>query len=149
MLHTINVNLLYFVFYFPFWGYSFYAPPPLWLMRIHRQKSSISLALVSLACYGVVQDTRGGGGCFPALSKMCSPFTYGINWYCKVYHRRVPFHFSCSIFFFLHFSCFYVLGPLQIVLVTLSCRIGRKEIRKFEGGRVWGISVEDHCFSLC
>ena len=39
---------------------------------------------------------------------------------------------------------FYVLRPL--VLVTLGHVAGRKEIRKFGGGRVWGISVEDPYF---
>ena len=55
-----------------------------------------------------------------------------------IVNQRLSFHFSCSIFFF-----------LQIVLVTSSCGAGRKVIRNFGGGRVWGISVEDPCFPLC
>ena len=36
-----------------------------------------------------------------------------------------------SFFFLLHVSCFYTLRPLQIVLLTLSCGAGRREIRRF------------------
>ena len=47
-------------------------------------------------------------------------------------------NFSCSIFFFLLASCFLFLHfkALQIVLLTSSCGAGRREIRRFVGGRV-------------
>ena len=61
--------------------------------------------------------------------------------------RDFPSNISCSIFFFPLVYCFYILRPLQIVLVTLSCGAGRREIRRFGGGRVWGISCSRR--SLC
>ena len=52
--------------------------------------------------------------------------------------RDFPSTFFCSIYFFflLLVSCFYTLRPFQIVLLTLSCGAGRREIRRFEGRRV-------------
>ena len=55
--------------------------------------------------------------------------------------KRFPFQFflfnflfsSCFLFFV---YCFYILRPLQIVLLTSSCGAGRREIRGFVGGRV-------------
>ena len=53
--------------------------------------------------------------------------------------RDFSSNFSCSLFFFLLASCFLFLdfeaSPNRI-LVTLSCGAGRREIRKFVGGRV-------------
>ena len=60
--------------------------------------------------------------------------------------RDFPSNFSWSIFFFLLASCFYSLRPLQIVLLKLSWRAGRTEIRRFVGGRVQGIGP---CCPLC
>ena len=45
-----------------------------------------------------------------------------------------------SFVFLLLVSCFYTLRPLQIVRLTSSCGAGRREIRRFVGGRVEGIS---------
>ena len=52
--------------------------------------------------------------------------------------KRFPFHLFLLIFFFLlaSFSCFYTLRPFQVVLLTLSCGAGKREIRRFVGGRV-------------
>ena len=57
------------------------------------------------------------------------------NWWCKAYCLRFPFQFF--LFNFLLVSCYWFL-----VLVTSSCEAGRREIRRFGGGRVWGISVK-------
>ena len=51
-----------------------------------------------------------------------------------------------SFFFLFLVSCFYSLRPLQIVLVKWSCGSGRRVIRRFRGGRVWGIAP---CFPSC
>ena len=55
--------------------------------------------------------------------------------------RDFPSTFFCSIYFFflLLVSCFYTLRPFQIVLLTLSCGAGRREIMRFVGRRVQGI----------
>ena len=89
----------------------------------------------------------GVGEPLQAPSLMLSPFPNGIK-INSIKHiiRDFPSNFSCSIFFFLLVSCFYVMRPLQIVHVTLSCGAGRRDTRRFGGGRVWGISVEDPCF---
>ena len=67
----------------------------------------------------------------------------------KLIFRDFPYNLSCSILFFPLIFCFFVLRPLQIVLVTWSCGASRREIMRFGGGRVWGISAEAPCFVLC
>ena len=55
--------------------------------------------------------------------------------------RDFPSTFFCSIFFYLLLvSCFYTVRPFQIVLLPSSCGAGRREIRRFVGRRIWGIS---------
>ena len=58
----------------------------------------------------------------------------GGNVYQEISLSIFPVQFS--IFFLLLVSCFYILRPLQIVLLTSSCGAGRREIRRFVGGRV-------------
>ncbi len=71
---------------------------------------------------------------------MLSPFANGV----KVDSERFFFLFvSCSFLLlsisellFPDWGIFYMFRPLHVDLVTLSCGAGRKEIRKFGGGRV-------------
>ena len=95
-----------------------------------------------------------GGGCLPAPSSMVSPFTNGIKVdSVKLILTEFPSIFPVQFSFFFLVSCtfsllsisellfpewgvFYILRSLQVVLVTLSCEAGRKEIRKFRVARV-------------
>ena len=96
------------------------------------------------------------GGYLTAPSPMVSPYTNRIKVdSVKLVNRELPSIFPVQFFFTFeylrvalswmgHFLRFF--WPLLVVLVTLSCGAGRKKIRKFGGGSVWGISVEDPCF---